>query len=183
LHRKPDEVPLVALVTAALFVASSVHVRLGPSSTHLLLNGLAGVVLGRRVPLAVACGLVLQAVLLGHGGYDTLGVNICVLSLPALVGWGLFAALRPFADRLTRPGPADFALGLLVGSGVVLLTALLNATVLYLGGAGDFRTLARVIFLTHLPLAGVEGVVLGSLVAFLRTVKPELLGLRPSSPG
>lgn len=178
LSRRPDDVPLVALVTAALFVASSIHVPIGPGSAHLLLNGLAGVVLGWRVPVAIACGLCMQAILIGHGGFDTLGVNVCVLTLPALAAWGMFALVRPLADRLARPGPADFALGLLVGSGTVLLTAGLNAAVLYFGGASDFRTVSLAIFLTHLPLAGVEGVVLGSAVAYLRRVKPELIGVR-----
>src|SRR4051812_3100228 len=45
---RDEEIPRVALLTAAFFVASSIHVRLGPGSAHLLLGGLLGVVLGRR---------------------------------------------------------------------------------------------------------------------------------------
>ena len=39
---REDEIPRVALVTAAFFVASLIHVRVGPTSVHLLLNGLVG---------------------------------------------------------------------------------------------------------------------------------------------
>ena len=82
---REEEVPRLALMTAAFFVASSIHVPLPPTSVHLLLNGLVGVVLGRRAPLAILVGVGLQAVLLGHGGFTTVGVNTCVITLPALV--------------------------------------------------------------------------------------------------
>src|SRR5437879_733623 len=61
---REDEVPRVALLTAAFFVASSIHIRLGPTSVHLLLNGLVGVILGRRAPLAILIGVTLQALLI-----------------------------------------------------------------------------------------------------------------------
>ena len=47
-------------------------------------------VLGWRAGLAIPVGLFLQAVLLGHGGISTLGVNACVMTLPALAAGGLF---------------------------------------------------------------------------------------------
>src|SRR5882724_5889079 len=73
------EIPRLALITAAFFVASLIHLRVGPSSIHLLLNALVGVVLGWRSGLAIAVGLLLQATLIGHGGFTALGVNTCVL--------------------------------------------------------------------------------------------------------
>src|SRR5579871_1324305 len=91
---RDEEIPRIALMTAAFFVASLIHVRVGPSSVHLLLNGLVGVVLGRRAPLAILVGLGLQAVLLGHGGFTTVGVNACVMALPALLAGWLFAGLQ-----------------------------------------------------------------------------------------
>ena len=42
---RDDEIPRVALLTAAFFVASSFHIRVGPTSVHLLLNG------GQRIRL------------------------------------------------------------------------------------------------------------------------------------
>src|SRR5438445_8367774 len=91
-----EEIPQVALLTAAFFVASLMHVPVPglPSSAHLLLNGLLGVVLGRRAALAIAMGLLLQAVLLQHGGLTTLGVNCCVMALPALLAWQMFVVLQ-----------------------------------------------------------------------------------------
>jgi cobalt/nickel transport system permease protein len=91
---RDEEIPRIALMTAAFFVASLIHVPIGPTSVHLLLNGLLGVVVGRRAPLAVLLGLTLQAVLLGHGGFTTIGVNTCVMALPALGAAWLFGVLR-----------------------------------------------------------------------------------------
>lgn len=89
---RDEEIPRIALLTAAFFVASSIHVPVGNvTSVHLLLNGLVGVVLGRRAGLAVAVGLLLQVALLQHGGWLTLGVNTCIMGLPALLAWQLFA--------------------------------------------------------------------------------------------
>src|SRR5207237_811806 len=39
-------------------------------------------------------GLALQAILFGHGGFTTLGVNTCVMALPALIAGQLFVLLH-----------------------------------------------------------------------------------------
>lgn len=163
-----DEVPRIALLTAAFFVASSIHVRVPPTSVHLLLNALVGIVLGRRAPLAVAVGLLLQAALLGHGGFSTLGVNAAVMTVPALLARPLFRALR---RCFRRPGPAGFATGVLT----VLLTALLNAVTLIAGGTEDWTNLAAPVFVAYGPLGLIEGLIVGTIVSYLARVKPELL--------
>src|SRR5207237_10407257 len=94
---RDEELPRIAVLTAAFFVASLIHVRVGPTSVRLLLNGLVGVVLGRRAPLAILVGLALQAALLVHGGFTTVGVNACVLTLPALLAGWLFGAWQRIA--------------------------------------------------------------------------------------
>ncbi len=101
---RDEEIPRVALLTAAFFVASLIHVPVpGGPRTHLLLGGLLGVVLGRRALLAVPIGLALQAALFGHGGFLSLGVNSVVMGLPALLAAALFAGLRRL-PWLRRPG-------------------------------------------------------------------------------
>jgi cobalt/nickel transport system permease protein len=92
---RDEEIPQIALLTAGFFVASLIRLPVGVfSSIHLLLNGLMGVLLGRRAGLAIPVGLFLQAVLFQHGGYYTLGINSCVMALPALLAWQLFAVLQ-----------------------------------------------------------------------------------------
>jgi ABC-type Co2+ transport system permease subunit len=61
---------------------------------HLLLNGLLGLILGWRVALAIPVGLFLQAALFGHGGFTSLGLNCCVMTIPALVIWGLLQLIH-----------------------------------------------------------------------------------------
>src|SRR5205807_4978420 len=91
---RDEEIPRVALLTAAFFVASSFHIKVGPTSVHLLLNGLVGVILGWRVCLAIPIGLLLQFLLVQHGGFYALGVNSCVMALPALLAYYLFGLLE-----------------------------------------------------------------------------------------
>lgn len=205
---RDDEIPRIALLTAAYFIASSIHVPLGPTSAHLLLNGLVGVMLGRRAGLAIAIGLLFQAVLLGHGDLSTWGINCCVSTLPALLAAPLYRNLAN-AERTGLPeaslavswllypwslvvvGPvlvmlrrmrwtAESAGGFLVGFGVVMGTAMLNGAVLAAGGAADWRIFAVLIPAVHLPVAIVEGLVLSVLVGLIARVKPEILQERGS---
>jgi cobalt/nickel transport system permease protein len=173
---RDEEIPQTALLTSAFFVASSIHVRVPPTSVHLLLNGLVGVVLGRRAALAIPVGLFLQAALLGHGGFTTLGINSCIMVLPALLAWQMFAGLHrlPFLKRQW------FAMGLVVGMSATLASAVLNCLVLTWGGVEDWRELARLVLLAHLPVVVIEGLILGFTIKFLAQVKPEMLGLVPA---
>ena len=43
---KEDKIPQAAILSAAFFVASLIHVPIGPSSVHLILNGIVGLMLG-----------------------------------------------------------------------------------------------------------------------------------------
>ncbi len=124
---RDEEIPRVALLTAAFFVASLIHVKAGPTSIHLLLNGLIGVFLGRRAALAVFVGLLLQAVLMQHGGFLVLGVNVCIMTAPALLSFALYRLLHriPWIKSPT-------ARMLLVGIGAFLwaLSAIYSITLL-----------------------------------------------------
>ena len=163
-------VPRIGVLTAAFFVGSSIHIPLTlvPTSVHLILNGLVGVLLGRRAPLAVAIGLTLQYLLLAHGGLSTLGINACIIGLPAVFAGLLFPVLR----RLRMPA---FALGCLLGSGASAASVVLNFLVLLLGGKDDWQTLAKLVLIAHIPVVIVEGLMLGVVVSYLEKVKPEML--------
>jgi cobalt/nickel transport system permease protein len=278
---RDEEIPRIALLTAAFFVASLIHVRIGPTSVHLLLNGLAGVLLGWRAALAIPAAVLLQAVLFGHGGFTTVGINSCIMTIPALASWGLFALLQkvPWRRRpwfrstlvagssavwllsmvysvtllwtnrmppqswqpidttstlglLASPdgplvaasalaphspvrmllGPAytaafhpvtllaallvslgvvraerklenapEFPLGLVVGEFAVLATVALNCVVLLEGGEQNWTLPALILVVVHLPIAVVEGIVLGFTVGLLARVRPDILGLGGSA--
>src|SRR5437868_1583118 len=144
-------------MTAAFFVASLCHVNLRVTSVHLLLNGLVGVILGRRAALAIPVGLFLQAALLGHGGLMALGINSCILLLPALLAWQMFALLQhvPWLRRQW------FAIGLVIGLSTALATIILNCLVLTWGSQEDLSTPAKFVVLANLPVVPVEGIIVG----------------------
>ena len=169
-----EEIPRIGLLTAAFFVASLIHIKLGMTSVHMLLNGLVGVILGRRAPLAIIVALGLQALLLGHGGFTSLGVNAVVMSIPALVARCVLVLLA--GKRPVLPRRAMIA-GFVAGGLAVLLTASLYALVLLIAGIEDFQIIATLGFAVHLPLAGIEAVIVGVATSYLARVKPEMLGL------
>lgn len=91
---RDEDYPRVGIMTAAFFVASLINMKVGPTSVHLVLSSVVGVALGAMCFPAIAIGLLLQALLLQHGGITTVGVNTLVLGVPAWLGgellrWGL----------------------------------------------------------------------------------------------
>lgn len=167
---REDEIPRIGLLTAAFFVGSSLHIKLAvlPTSVHLILNGLVGVVLGWRSPLAILVGLLLQYLLLSHGGLTTLGLNTCIMSIPAILAGWAYAAMRSV-------GIPAFVRGVVVGGGAVALSVTLNFLVLLMGGKEDWGTLARLVLLAHVPVVLLEGFMLGAIVQYLEMVKPDML--------
>lgn len=164
-----ERVPRVAVLSSAFFVVSLIHVPLGPTSEHLVLCGLMGLILGWAAFPAILIALLLQAVFFSFGGLTTLGLNTTIMALPAVVCYYLFG-------RAVRSGneAAVFAVGFAAGATAVLLGAALNAGSLTLAGK-HFREIGMVVAALHVPLAGIEGLVTGSVVVLLRKVRPELL--------
>ena len=158
----------VALLSAAFFTASLVHVPIGPVSAHLILNGLLGLLLGWAAFPAIAVALLLQALLFQYGGLTTLGVNAWNMALPAILAGYL---VRPWLQREGWPRLlAAFCCGMCAVAGAALLTALS----LVFSEEG-FITTAQILVLGHLPVAVVEGLVTASAIAFLAKVRPEML--------
>lgn len=66
-----DRLMTVAILAAAFFVGSLIHVPIGPSSVHLILNGLLGMLLGWAAFPSIFVALMLQAILFQYGGHRT----------------------------------------------------------------------------------------------------------------
>ncbi len=164
-------IPQAAVLSAVFFVASLVHIPIGPTSVHPLLSGLMGLVLGWAAVPAILVALLLQAVFFGFGGITVLGVNVVNMAVPALLVAALF---RPTVGRSGRP-PVLFALGVAAGLLGVGLTALAVCVALALSGS-EYVPALGIVLASYGPLALVEGVVTGAAVLLMRRVKPELLG-------
>ncbi|WP_404383448.1 cobalt transporter CbiM [Caenispirillum salinarum] len=169
---KADDMPKAAVVGAAFFVASLIHVPVGPSSAHLLANGLMGLLLGWSALPAMAVALLLQAAFFGFGGVTTLGVNLVLIGLPAIVVHHLFR------DLVTR-GRGAWAAGFACGALAIALSALGAAVALAASGAA-FVPAAKLVVLAHLPVMVVEGVVTAAAISLLARVKPDALWARPA---
>jgi len=87
----------------------------------------------------------------------------------------LVAALLSLLERRLEHSP-EFPVGLLLGQLTVLATVLLNGLFLILGGEADYHLMVMLTIIVHLPLAVIEGVVLGFIIEFLARVKPEMIG-------
>jgi cobalt/nickel transport system permease protein len=175
---RDEQLPRAALLSAVFFLASLIHVPIGPSSVHLILNGLVGIMLGWAAFPAILVALALQAILFQFGGLLVLGVNTCDVVIPAILA-GM--ALGPLAARGGR-GMGLLA-GFLAGSLAVLGTAVLTAAALYFSGEA-FVTAAQAIIVAHLPIAGIEGLITAFAVTFLQKVRPDALhSLAAASPG
>ncbi len=164
-----DQMPRVAIMTAAFFVVSLIHVPIGPSSVHLLFLGLMGILLGWACFPAILIGLLLQSLLFQHGGLTVLGVNTVNMALPAIIVYHLFGPLVKKEGRLLSTAGAACA-----GALAVLLSAMCTAISLLFSGE-EFRTIARLILIANLPIMGIEAVMSAFILSIMKKVKPELL--------
>jgi len=175
-----EDIPKAALLTAAFFVASWIHIPVPPTSVHLVLNGLLGAVLGYYAFPAILIGLFFQAVMFQHGGLTTLGVNATVMGVPALLAFCIFQ-LRTVVGKGGRVSTGIF--GFLAGAGGLGLAALMALILLIttIPAGLDAETERASIYaltLAHVPLMILEGVFTALVVLFLQRVKPEILESR-----
>lgn len=164
-----DGMPRVAVMTAAFFVVSLIHVPIGLSSVHLLFLGLMGILLGWACFPAILIGLLLQSLLFQHGGLTVLGVNTINMALPAIIVYLVFGPLvRKEGNWLPLAGAAC------AGAFAVLLSSLCTASSLLFSGE-EFTTMARLVLIANLPIMGIEAVMSVFILSIIKRVKPEIL--------
>lgn len=172
-----DRLVAVGILSAAFFVGSLIHVPVGLSSAHLVLNGLVGVLLGWAAFPSILVALLLQALLFQFGGITVLGVNTFTMGFAGVASWYVFRGVC----RLC-PGMTGVRVGAFCGGALgVALAAVLTALALACTDEG-FWLAAQLLLLAHLPVMLVEGLVTMFTVAFIMRVRPELLGMAPLAP-
>jgi len=165
---KDKDIVKTAVFSAAFFVASLIHVPLGPSSVHLILNGLVGLLLGPACFCALFVALLLQAILFQFGGLTSLGVNTFNMAMPALLCYAVFVnAMRNGRLPLVLIG---FLSGFVSVSGSALL---LSASLIL--SAEHFGSSAKLICVAHIPIMVIDGVITAVVLSFIKKVKPEML--------
>ncbi|RTZ99153.1 MAG: cobalt transporter CbiM [Deltaproteobacteria bacterium] len=163
-----DHIARAGVLSAAFFVASLVHVPIGPANVHLLLNGLVGLFLGWGAFPVILTALILQAVLFQFGGITTLGVNTAAMAVPAVI------VRYAFGPLIWKRPPVAQAAAFACGFGAVLLGAVLVGLALIFTGQ-EFLEVTGIIMAAHLPVMVIEGVITLFAVAFLKKVQPALL--------
>lgn len=170
-NMKNEDIPKVAVLSSAFFVASLIHVPIGPTSAHLVLNGLVGMILGLGAFPSIFVALIFQALIFQFGGLTTLGVNTFAMSMPAVLCYYLFRGVL-------RRGKNVAFLGGFLGGGLSLLITAILISIALIETEKSFMVVAGTLLAMHLPVALVEGVITGFVVVYLRNVKPEALGLK-----
>jgi len=165
------EVPKVAILSSAFFIASLIHVPVGPSSVHLILNGIIGILLGWAAFPAIFVALALQGVLFQFGGITTLGVNTFNMAFPAIICFYLFRKGIRNGNNLTA-----FSLAFACGFLAVMLSGIMVAIALIFTGE-PFIQVAKLVLIAHLPVMILEGLLTVFCIAFLRKVRPEILNI------
>jgi len=163
-----DKVAQTAILSAAFFVASLVHVPVLVTNAHLVLNGLLGLLLGWAAVPAILVALTLQAMLFQFGGLTVLGVNTVTMALPAVACYYIYGPLLLKNKRTATV--AAFMAGV---TGVFLGTFLLGAFLVFT--EEGFLTAAEIAVVAHLPIMITEGIITSMVVGFLKTVKPEVI--------
>ncbi len=165
-----DDIPKVGVLTAVFFVASLVHVPLGPSSVHLILNGLIGLVLGWAAFPGLLVALFFQSIFFQFGGLTVLGVNTVNMALPGVIAYYLCSGMVHSDNRIL-----NIAGGFIAGAGAVAGAGILVAVSLYMSGQA-FLGAAKTILLAHIPVMIIEGLVTVFVISFVKKVRPEILG-------
>ncbi|MDB9495765.1 cobalt transporter CbiM [Spirulina major CS-329] len=186
IQRRSDptmQLPKVALLTAAFFVTSLIHIPMPPASIHLVLNGLLGIVLGYYSFPAILVGLFFQAVMFGHGGISSLGVNALIMGLPALLAYNLVQFGQGMFRHVLWRQTIFF-----LGGAIAVITAAVMYVIITLStitpdlNATLERTATLAALVGYLGQGLLEGAFTVMAINFLERVKPEVLNWgEPSS--
>lgn len=163
-----DRIAQVGILSSAFFVASLIHVNIGPSSVHLILNGLVGLLLGWAAFPAILVALTLQALFFQFGGITVLGVNTVNMAIPSVLCYYLF---NPFIKKKHPVSAvASFAAGFL---SVFFAAVLLGVSLIFT--EENFWEVSTLIVAANFPVMIIEGIITFFCVAFLKKVHPVML--------
>ena len=163
-----DHIAKAGMLSGAFFIASLIHVPLGPTSVHLIMNGIVGLLLGWAAFPAVLVALAMQAVFFQFGGITSLGVNTVIMALPAVACYYIFAPLLRRSQAAALAGAFGCGFMAVCLGGIIVGLALMFTE-------EKFFEVAAAVVAAHLPVMIIEGIVTALCVAFLKKVQPSML--------
>ncbi|OPX34034.1 MAG: cobalamin biosynthesis protein CbiM [Desulfobacteraceae bacterium 4484_190.1] len=164
-----EHIPQAGVLSASFFIASLIHVPIGPSSVHLILNGIIGLLLGWAAFPAILVALTLQAIFFQFGGITTLGVNTVNMALPAVLCYYMFGRLIIRKGNLIE-SIAAFACGFI---SVFMSAIMVGLSLMFT--EENFFDVATLVVAAHIPVMIIEGIIAVFCVAFLKKVQPSML--------
>ncbi len=176
----PSFKAMTAMVGAAIFIISCMPIPVLTAGTcsHPCGTGLGAILIGPGPTIVVASiGLLLQALFLAHGGLTTFGADVMSMGVGgALSGYFIFKLFRKFGLSFFI---AAFAAGLISDWVTYSMTSLELASALH--GATAFWDMFLAIIVafipTQIPLGIIEGFLSAGAFGFIKSRRPELLGL------
>ena len=178
LREHPDQKMIVALSGAFIFLISSLKLpSVTGSSAHPTGTGIAVVFYGVGVCAVLSTiVLVFQALLIAHGGFTTLGANCVSMGIIGpLVGLLIWKILRRsgagvFISMVAAAAVADFMTYVVTAFQMTLNVVTAN-NASFVNAFVDFMSVYAV---TQIPLAIIEGLILGMFAQYLSTTRPDV---------
>jgi cobalt/nickel transport system permease protein len=170
--------PLVGLMAAVVFVISLMPVPVPTAGTcsHPAGTGISGILMGPGISIVItSVALLIQALLLAHGGLSTLGADIVSMGvMGSIAGFLAFKVLRSMRVNMAVAG---FMGGLLADWATYATTSVELAA--GIRGDSPFMPLFMKILIafvpTQLPLGILEGFMTAGVVMLLFRKRPDLL--------
>lgn len=164
---KNDDISITAVASAMFFIASFIHIPFGVTQIHLILLGFIGILISWSSFVAIFVALLLQALLLGYGGIASLGVNLFIMAMPAVVVYYLYN--MSFVKNLN-----DKIKFFLVGFLGTFFATLFLTLILYFSKE-EYNYVAYSIFGVNIITMVIEGIVSMFLLLFIKKVYPKIL--------
>ncbi|WP_419767419.1 cobalt transporter CbiM [Arcobacter sp.] len=164
---KDEKITLAAAMSAMFFIATFIHVPLGVTQIHLVLIGVIGILIGWMSFISIFIALVLQALLLGYGGVVSLGVNLFVMGMPAIIVYYLYN--MEITNKLNEK-VKFFLVGFL---GTFFATLFLAIILLF--SKPEYEYASYTIFIVDSGAMIIEGIISMFLLQFIKKTYPKIL--------
>ena len=175
------QVPLMGVTAAFIFAAQMMNFTVaGGTSGHLLGAALAAILLGPWAGcLVLTAVLGVQALVFQDGGLVALGANIFNMAvLGVAVAWLTYRALRRALGSRTQ---ATLISAFVAAWLSVFIASLAAAAELALSGTSPVALVFPAMGAVHVLIGIGEGLITAGVLAFLRSVRPDLLALPTTS--
>lgn len=164
---KNEDISLTSVASAMFFIASFIHIPFGVTQIHLILLGVIGILISWSSFVAIFVALLLQALLLGYGGISSLGVNLFIMAMPAVMVYYIYNTtfIKNLNDKIKF-----FLVGFL---GTFFATVFLTL-ILYFSKE-EYNYVAMSVFGINIITMLIEGTISMFLLLFIQKVYPKIL--------